>query len=142
MANIISNIIRLGGENPDLERVKKFVKSDDLIFDFNRIIPVPSNIKDDYRWKIAHWGTASNTSSDNTECEDYEFRFWTRWTAPIQVIAELASMFPDVEFTHIFILNIEMELKICISRLIQTKSMKKFIIFVGKYISQWKDEKL
>ena len=44
MANIISNIIRLGGENPDLERVKKFVKSDDLIFDFNRIIPVPSNI--------------------------------------------------------------------------------------------------
>lgn len=102
MANIISNIIRLGGENPDLEHITKFVKSDNLIFDFNRIIPVPSNAKDDYRWKIAHWGTASNTSSDNTECEDYEFRFWTRWTAPIQVIAELASMFPDVEFTHIY----------------------------------------
>ena len=53
-------------------------------------------------WKIAHWGTACNTSNDYIEFDKYEFRFGTRWTAPIQVIAKLASMFPNVEFTHIY----------------------------------------
>ena len=102
MANIISNIIHLGVETPELERVLTFVKSDELIFDFNNIIPIPQNIEDGYYWKIAHWGTACNTSNDYIEFDKYEFRFGTRWTAPIQVIAKLASMFPNVEFTHIY----------------------------------------
>ena len=104
MANIVSNIVRLGGVTEDIEKVVSFVKSDDLLFDFRKIIPVPQNLESEHLWLIKNWGTACNTSDDFTEYDEdsFEFRFGTRWTAPIQIITKLAALFPNVSITYAY----------------------------------------
>ena len=104
MANIIANVIRLGGTSQDIEKVVSFVKSEDLLFDFRNIIPIPHNLENEHLWLINNWGTACNTSDDFTEYDEdsFEFRFGTRWTAPVQVITRLAALFPTVSITYAY----------------------------------------
>ena len=52
MANIISNIVRLGGDTKDIKKVITFVKSEDILFDFRKIIPVPQNLESEHFWLI------------------------------------------------------------------------------------------
>ena len=47
MANYVRNILRIAGEN--IEAVFDFVRSNDSVFDFNKIIPEPENCADWYQ---------------------------------------------------------------------------------------------
>lgn len=56
-----------------------------------------------YEWRFGHWGTKWN-AYDYEKGIDYSENdnlcFQTAWGAPHPVIAKLAEIFPDVEFTH------------------------------------------
>lgn len=45
MPNHVKNIIRLSGEQSDIDKVLAFVKTDESLFDFNAIIPMPKSLQ-------------------------------------------------------------------------------------------------
>ena len=94
MANYVRNILRIDGEN--IEAVFDFVRSNDSVFDFNKIIPEPENCADWYRWRVENWGTKWNAI--DAENIDDGFNFDTAWAAPLSVIKNLSALFPKIKF--------------------------------------------
>jgi len=93
MANIVTNLLRADGEN--VQRVWEFVKSEDSLFDFNRVIPEPEDADAEWRWR--HWETRENAF--NAELvEESVMRFDTLWSPAEAVVEALSARFPDVTF--------------------------------------------
>ena len=97
----------------DKDRFMKLVTSDDNLFDFKNIIPMPDNIfkgdlglaeREKYGslnwldWSRENWGTKWN-SSDAEVTEEEEnyvgFIFNTAWSAPTPIAKKLKSMMVD-----------------------------------------------
>lgn len=81
-------------------------------FDFNTIIPMPSNIfqgdlgqkerelygSDNwYDWSYENWGTKWNASDSSRE-SDIVLTFNTAWAHPFPIINKISRMYPDNEF--------------------------------------------
>lgn len=81
-------------------------------FDFNTIIPMPSNIfqgdlgqkerelygSDNwYDWSSENWGTKWNASDSSRE-SDIVLTFNTAWAHPFPIINKISRMYPDNEF--------------------------------------------
>lgn len=91
------------------------IKGDDSPIDFEKIIPMPSNIfrgnlgqKEEelygknnwYDWSIKNWGTKWNAYEGS---EMYNgISFLTAWSAPFPILLKLSEMFSDVTITHYF----------------------------------------
>ena len=86
MPNHCSNRIEISGEPKDVKIVKKFLKSEERIFDFNNIRPMPKELED--------------TNSPTREPDS--FTFDTAWSPPEPVIFALRNKFPDVGITAFF----------------------------------------
>ena len=68
-------------------------------FDFNKVIPMPENEKENwYDWSIKNWGTKWKSCS--TELQGNTLRFWTAWSPCLPVIRALAKMFPEAQFEY------------------------------------------
>ncbi len=88
MPNEITNCLSVHGEKEEIKKLIEFVKSDNNIFDFNKIIPMPPSLnierciplkesdsqirmenfalyghEDWYLWRLEHWGTKWNSWS-------------------------------------------------------------------------------
>lgn len=111
MPNWVMNYVTIITDDEETyKEIAEYVKGEDSVFDFDRIIKMPENIfrgnlgakerekygKDNwYDWSIEHWGTKWNCC--NAEKAGFSFTFETAWSAPVPVIKELSRQFPDVD---------------------------------------------
>lgn len=67
----------------------------DGVFDFNKIIPEPADVKDWHTWRIEHWDNKWNASEGYTTVYDNSitFVFETAWSAPYVVYKTLHDQF-------------------------------------------------
>jgi hypothetical protein len=116
MPNHVNNGLYFEADNKErISELLNAIKGEDTAIDFEKIIPMPSNIyrgnlswedeqrlggMDWYHWSIANWGTKWNAYDTD---EMYNgVMFLTAWSAPFPVIKALSEMFPDVRITHYF----------------------------------------
>lgn len=118
MPNWVKNYVHVKCGKEMFAKIKRYVSSDEMEFDFRKIIPMPQTgftealSPDDrrkypgdlnlYDWSIDHWGTKWNTSYSNCDQRTQTFDFETAWSAPDPVVAELAKKFPNAKFIHKF----------------------------------------
>lgn len=120
MPNWVNNRVQFACDQETFEKIAEAVKSDERVFDFEKIIPMPDYIyrgnlgraeeikygtNNWYDWSIQNWGTKWNASnSDLVDLFDdrHEFEFDTAWSDPEPVLLKLSEMFPDVIFCHTF----------------------------------------
>ena len=124
MPNWAYNNIRFEGNPRTLQRLFKLLKSEEYLFDFNKIIPCPEKLKSDdwqsdkeiarqnveqygyegwYDWNVAKWGTKwqpSDTRFENGIKGRLVYCFDTAYEPPTPVIEEIARRFPSLEITH------------------------------------------
>lgn len=82
------------------EQIKKYVQSEESVFDFHKIIPIPDHEKNPYDWSIENWGTKWN-AINVTICDD-GFSFETAWSPCSPVIAALARKFPEASVRYTY----------------------------------------
>ena len=114
MPNHVYNILEFDKE---IKKIKTFMKSKALDFDFNKVIPMPNELigtkspcktnkkliacygyDNWYDWCIHNWGTKWNAYdiiNDDPGC----ICFNTAWSSPFPIIKELSKLFPKVKFT-------------------------------------------
>jgi hypothetical protein len=107
MSNIICNYLFVAKGDP--KPVWEAVKSTESVFDFNRIIPEPTNwVEKDgtpreprpqnwYKWRLKNWGDKWNAVRA-TQRTERMVRFETAWEPPVPVIKKLSELFPEHEF--------------------------------------------
>ena len=115
MPNYCNNNLFIEGNPDTLKKIMSYVESNDNVFDFERIVPMPDSIyrgnigqkeeeiygkSNRYDWSIENWGTKWNS----VDAEKYEnsFEFLTAWSPCDPVIAALAAKFPSMRFTYTF----------------------------------------
>lgn len=113
MPNYCSGFVSIKCSDEVFEQIKDFVKSDNSVFDFDRIIPMPENIyrgplgaeeeklygKDNwYDWSLENWGTKWNACYS---CLDgFEYEITTAWAPCSPVISALAKHFPEATIRY------------------------------------------
>lgn len=121
MPNHVLNIITLKGAPERITEILEKIKYDEIgigSIDFEKIIPMPSNIYRGnlglkereqygkynwYDWSIENWGTKWNAYGYGNDFKYSQFDpiiFQTAWNAPHPVIEKLFMMFQDVEIVH------------------------------------------
>ena len=81
--------------------IEEYVKSDEEVFDFNEIVPIPAAEADNwYDWNTSNWGTKWNACESSSY--DGGFSFQTAWGPSTPVTIELSKKFPRVKFTHVY----------------------------------------
>ena len=120
MPNWSSNTIRITGKKEEIDRLEAFVKSETSEFDFERIIPMPVELKGTtspnnnknkqsallkekygadnwYDWSIINWGTKWNANYvSKSRKGSLMYELDTAWSPPLPVITELAKEFPEL----------------------------------------------
>ncbi len=120
MPNHIKNRVTLEGDPKQIAEMLEQIKNDKYgigTIDFEKIIPMPSNIfrgdlgpkeherygkNNWYDWSVHNWGTKWNAY----EFPDRPYQigaplcFLTAWSAPHPILEKLTEMFPDIEITH------------------------------------------
>lgn len=126
MPNWVFNKITFKGRPQTLQRLAKFLQSEESVFDFNKVIPCPAELmKDDwqndkakaaenvrnygyegwYDWRVAKWGTKWNLGKDARRTSGgmhatLIYDFDTAWSPPTEVIDEIARRYPSLTITH------------------------------------------
>jgi len=114
MPNWCENELVIHGKtHEDVQRVLRHIAGKDNTFDFEKVIPMPSNIyrgslsyqerqryarNNWYDWSVDHWGTKWNSSG--AEVMDDTIMFYTAWTPCTPVIQRLAEIFHDTAFKY------------------------------------------
>jgi hypothetical protein len=108
MPNYVRNRLTLKGEESKIKELLKQIKGKKTLFDFNKVIPMPENVKQSmgepglnplwYSWSIENWGVKWNAAeTDDDRNNDSTRYFETAWSVPYPVISNLSELFPDVE---------------------------------------------
>jgi Api92-like protein with ferredoxin domain len=103
MPNWCENILKVSGEEKEVQRFKELAKSKDPNFDsalsFESLYPVADK-KDWYDWCIAHWGTKWDIEATLEElASDYlEYQFVSAWSPPIEWLKKVSQDFPTLRF--------------------------------------------
>jgi len=112
MPNWVINTLKVIVGDP--KEVFEFVRSEQSVFDFNTLIPMPEHIQNSneevvresgfkvpawYSWAIDNWGTKWNASEARYASNDPERGIWfdTAWAPPAPVLEALAKRFPAHE---------------------------------------------
>ena len=117
MPNWVTNEVTFNFDmSHEKDRFVKLVASDDNLFDFNNIVPMPDNVfrgnlgTDErekygslnwYDWSCNNWGTKWNSCNATVDWEDedgVEFIFNTAWSAPTPIAHFLKHKFEGVRF--------------------------------------------
>ena len=119
MPNYCYNSLSIEATPDVLEQLHRFVASEENVFDFDKIIPMPSNLfmgnigteeekqyggRNWYDWCNRRWGTKWNSVGAHcSERDDILFYdFDTAWGPSEPVIEELAKLFPDTRIQYSF----------------------------------------
>jgi len=98
----------------DAKEIFDFVRSDESVFDFNNLIPMPDSIENAkqmvvrqsgfevpawYAWSVDNWGTKWNACDAEYSTKDPGHAIWfdTPWEPPVPVFEALAQRFPAHE---------------------------------------------
>ena len=96
-----------------IEKISQSIKSEKSLFDFNKIIPEPLEIKHENpdilsdascEWRKENWGTKWNAYDIILRQKDnwkMIIHFQTAWSVPLPILNKLSTMFPDVEINYI-----------------------------------------
>lgn len=110
MPNWVTN--RIEAPKYIIDELMSVDENGNIFFDFNTIIPMPSNIfqgdlgqkerelygSDNwYDWSYENWGTKWNASDSSRE-SDIVLTFNTAWAHPFPIINKISRMYPDNEF--------------------------------------------
>lgn len=113
MPEWVINHVSVTGEESYVDSLVHAVAnhSQDLVFDFNRIIPMPSWVhekpwkgpyrQDPFDWRERHWGTSRNADLIHwkRDLDIAEYTFHTAWIPPDKVARELRELFPALQIT-------------------------------------------
>jgi hypothetical protein len=116
MPNHITNVLRVSGYThlgaPEglVDEVLAAVKSDKSPIDFERLIPMPAELKAPnqegwYQWSVNHWGTKWNAYcavAGKIDKRTAYFHFETAWAPPLPVLDALAAKFPKANLRLIW----------------------------------------
>lgn len=126
MPNHITNIVKITGPVDRLTQFQQHVSSTDnpemdvsgnptgetfdLIFDFDKIVPQPDEVKESigssgatplwYTWCCENWGTKWNAyrqGFDGTN-DSLRYKFDTAWDCPFPIFEKLFNLYPDLRF--------------------------------------------
>ena len=98
MPNWCDNYITITDCSPEvLSEIEEFVKSEDEVFSFNEVIPIPENPSTG-NWCSMNWGT--KWESSESELNDNCFSFQTAWGPSLLVTIKLSTLFENVTFRH------------------------------------------
>ena len=107
MPNHITNKIKFYGEQSNINKVLAFIKGENECIDFEKIIPMPSNIyrgnlgpeeraiyglNNWYDWSIGRWGTKWNAYHERFDEDTNTIYFDTAWSSPMPVLEALAKL--------------------------------------------------
>ena len=117
MPNHVLNEIDFFCSEEKFNEIKNFMKTDESLFDFNQLIPMPtdddfirpdtplsfeaqkkSNGRNWYDWSVENWGTKWNAYE--IEWNDGSVRFQTAWSAVPKIINALSKKFFDVTMDY------------------------------------------
>lgn len=116
MPNNCYGKLKILANGPRIEEVLWFIRSENRLFDFNKVIPMPDYIytgsigpeekerygkNNWYDWSWEHWGTKWNAVDVSVDGDS--LYFWTAWSPCSPVILELSRIFPDVGFMYYFL---------------------------------------
>lgn len=96
-----------------IEKISQEIKSENSLFDFEKIIKSPDGIKDkregilseaEYVWRQENWGT--KWSSYDVEIKtkttwNMIIYFKTAWSTPHPILKKLFELYPDVEINYV-----------------------------------------
>ena len=129
MGNHCMNALKLEGKEDTIQNVLEFIKGEEELIDFNKIIPIPLGLQtatsrmfeDDIpaaEYKAAaqrnieqygyehsqlfcldKWGTRLNSHNSSLSKDGKVIYFETMWTPPMLCIIKLSEIFPEVKFT-------------------------------------------
>lgn len=114
MPNWVRTVINIQSRNRNsIKQIFDYTKSEKSVFDFNKIIPMPSNIyrgnlgnkeremygeNNWYDWCTSNWGTKWNAC--DAELTENGFVFDTAWSCPHKVIEQLSKTFTSVTIDY------------------------------------------
>jgi hypothetical protein len=93
MANIVYNRLEIKGNS---SRVLEGMKGKNGIMDFNKVIPMPRELNDNYGFKTKDWAMENWDVKWNAEKAKYiggGIIFNTPWKPPLKVIEEMSKKF-------------------------------------------------
>ena len=120
MPNWCSNRVQVFGDDKEIKAWKDLVESKESKFDFNKILPMPEELRDTkspvdkpnpeliekygydewYGWAVNNWGTKWSLHADAIEVIDDDdeivYHFSTAWSPPQGIHQELQKKFPDL----------------------------------------------
>lgn len=125
MPNWCYNMMTIKTDTPEqfVELVQGISNNSDQLFDFDRVIPMPEELRDTnspnkvnpnelkqkygfadwYEWRVFNWGTKWNASDVeltlNSPTELY-LSFNTAWSPPTPVVTKIAELFPFATISH------------------------------------------
>ena len=107
MPNHITNKIEFSGNQESIDKILELIKGEDTCIDFEKIIPMPSNIfrgnlgpeernkygkSNWYDWSLFNWGTKWNAYSSHLYSDNNTIEFDTAWSCPLPVLDKLAEL--------------------------------------------------
>jgi Ferredoxin-like domain in Api92-like protein len=107
MPNWVNNTLKVIKGDP--KEIFEFVRTEESVFDFNTLVPMPEQIKNSkeevdmfglkvpawYAWSCDNWGTKWNAGDAKYSTEDPDHVIWfdTAWDPPVPVFEALAKRF-------------------------------------------------
>lgn len=107
MPNWCENELRATGNKESIDELLNLIKSDDLSFDFEKVIPHPEGIKhnseEGYFFRVNNWGTKwrleeDSISIDRESDQETYICFDTAWAPCLPIVTKLAELFPALKF--------------------------------------------
>ena len=112
MPNHVKNVLKVTGNEKEINKLMDFVSNDESPFTFEKINPTPSEdqtpdeykespIPSWYNWRCINWGTkwdAYEIDVDSHGRDEVYFNFLTAWSPPVPVLLTLSKKFKSLEF--------------------------------------------
>lgn len=128
MANNVTNRLEFYGDSEMIKELKEFIKGDEDVIDFEKIIPrdeflvkwynapkgddpesilVRDRLKNEFNCKSGHdwtnnnWGTKWN-AYDQYDVYDDIIEFHTAWSSPDPIIEAISKKYPEIEISVMY----------------------------------------
>ena len=111
MPNWCENELKVTGHKESIDALLNLIKSDDLSFDFERVIPHPEGIKhnseEGYFFRVNNWGTKwrleeESISIDRESDQETCISFDTAWAPCLPIVTKLAELFPALKLKYTY----------------------------------------
>lgn len=111
MPNWCENELIVTGNKENINALIDLIESDDLSFDFEKVIPHPEGIKQNseegYFFRVNNWGTKwrleeDSISIDRESDEEISMSFDTAWAPCLPIVTKLAELFPALKIKYTY----------------------------------------